>query len=1142
MMDFYAVLDQVLALLRQRGRVSYRALKRQFDLDDAYLDDLKMELIEVQQCARDQEGTMLVWTGQNASAAAPAPIPSQAPLAFTPPYLAEKILTSRSALEGERKQVTVLFADLKGSMELLADRDPEEARQLLDPVLERMMAAVHRYEGTVNQVLGDGIMALFGAPIAHEDHAVRACYAALAMQEAIRSYAEEVRRSHGIAVQIRVGLNSGEVVVRAIGNDLHMDYTAVGQTTHLAARMEQLAQPGSTLLTAETLRLVEGLVHVTALGPVPVKGLDAPIEVYELVGATAQRGRFQARMAGGLTRFVGRQHELAMLHQALHQAAGGHGQVAAMVGEAGVGKSRLIHEFVHSPQTQGWLVLESASVSYGKATPYFPVLDLLRRYCDVDDGDDPRTIRGKVTGQVVTLDPALQDTVPALLSLLEALPEDSPFLTLEPPQRRQRTLDALKRVLLRESQVQPVLLVFEDLHWIDSETQALLDSLVESLPTVRLLLLVNYRPEYQHGWGSKSYYTQLRLDPLPPVRADEFLQALLGDDASLKPLTQLLIARTEGNPFFLEESVRTLVETGVLVGEPSAYRLAHALPTVQVPVTVQAVLAARIDRLPPEEKRLLQTAAVIGSEVPLPLLQTIAESPEATLHHGLAHLQAAEFVYETRLFPEVLYTFKHALTHEVAYGSLLQERRRALHVRIVEALEALYPDRLTEQVDRLAHHAVRGQVWDKALRYLRQAGVKATERSANSEAVAYFEQALEALTHLPESRSTLEQSIDLRLDVRHPLNQLGETERILEHLREAERLAEALDDQLRLGRVAAYLTTYYYAVGNQERAVASGQRALTIATALGNFPLQVELNFRLGQVYNQIGQYRVAMSFLSRNVENVELLQGELAHRMIAPVSFSAFSRAYLVLCLAERGEFPAGTACGEEAVRIAEALDQPFSVAMAHYGLGLLYLRQGQLDRAMPLLQHSLSVCQSAQTMILFPWAAAALGAVHTLRGSVAEAVALLEEARGQATTRKILFGHTASVVHLSETYLRAGHMHEATEVARQAVHLARDYTERGNEAYALRLLGDIAAHREPLEVEEAEAYYRQALALAEELGMRPLQAHCHRGLGMLYAKTGQREEARTALSTAINLYRAMEMTFWLPEAETALAQVEEE
>jgi class 3 adenylate cyclase len=610
-------------------------------------------------------------TPLTAQTPAPPSAPAQSPLRYTPDHLAEKILTSRSALEGERKQVTVLFADLKGSTELIEGLDPEEARRLLDPALHIMMDAVHRYEGTVNQVLGDGIMALFGAPVAHEDHAVRACYAALAMQAAMRRYAEEVRHSHGLEMPARVGLNSGEVVVRSIGNDLHMDYSAVGQTTHLAARMEQLATPGSIRLTAATLRLAEGLVQGNPLGAFPVKGLAEPVEVFKLVGASAIRRRLQASAARGLTRFVGRQQEVTALQQALAQAGAGHGQVVALVGEAGVGKSRLVYEFVQSHQTPGWLVLESASVSYGQATPYFPVIDMLKRYSHVEERDDMRTIRAKVTGQVLTLDPALQDTIPALLSLLDAVPEDSPFLTLDSPQRRQRTLEALKRVLLRESQAQPLLLVFEDLHWIDSETQALLDRLVEGLPTTRLVLLVNYRPEYQHGWGSKTYYTQLRLDPLPPGSADEFLQALLGADPSLGPLKPLLIARSEGIPFFLEESVRTLVETGVLVGEPGAYRLVKPLDSLQVPATVQAVLAARIDRLPPEDKRLLQTAAAIGTDVPLPLLEIIAELPEETLQHGLTHLQAAEFLYETVLFPAREYTFKHALTHEFAYGSLL---------------------------------------------------------------------------------------------------------------------------------------------------------------------------------------------------------------------------------------------------------------------------------------------------------------------------------------------------------------------------------------------------------------------------------------------------------------------------------------
>ena len=525
-------------------------------------------------------------------------------------------------------QTTVLFADLKGSMELLADRDPEEARKILDPVLTLMMDAVHRYEGTVNQVMGDGIMALFGAPLAHEDHAVRACYAALRMQDAVRRYSDELRRAQGVEVQIRVGLNSGEVVVRSIGSDLRMDYTAVGQTTHLAARMEQLAAPGSIRLTAETLQLAEGFVQVTPLGPVPIKGLGEPVEVFELVGAGAARTRLEAAARRGLTRFVGRNAELEQLRGALDRASLGHGQVVAVVGEPGVGKSRLFWELTHSHRVHGWLIVQSASVSYGKATAYLPVIELLRGYFEIESRDDPRKIREKVTGKVLTLAPALGPAVPALLALLDVPVDEASWQALDPPQRRQQTLDAVKRLLLRESEVQPLVVVFEDLHWIDGETQSLLDSLVESLPAARLVLLVNYRPEYQHAWGGKTYYRQLRIDPLPPESADELLDALLGPDAALGPLKQLLVERTEANPLFLEESVRALVETAALAGERGAYRLTRPVEQLTIPATVQAILAARIDRLAPEAKRLLQAAAVIGKDVPMPLLLAIADAPE----------------------------------------------------------------------------------------------------------------------------------------------------------------------------------------------------------------------------------------------------------------------------------------------------------------------------------------------------------------------------------------------------------------------------------------------------------------------------------------------------------------------------------
>ena len=712
------------------------------------------------------------------------------PLSYTPVHLAEKILTSRSALEGERKQVTVLFADLKGSLELVADRDPEEAWKFLDPLRERMMEAIHRYEGTVNHFSADGMMALFGAPLAHEDHAVRACYAALTMHEVIQRYSEGLRRESGIDIQVRVGLNSGEVVVGAIGNDLHMEYTAIGHTTHLATDLAQLTPPGSLWMTAATLRLTEGYVQVKPLGPLPMQGLSSPVDVYALTGAEPTRARLQAAATRMLTPFVGRQLEIEILRQVQERVHTGHGQLVAVIGEPGMGKSRLFYEFTQAQQLPGWLILAAGDVStYGQSTPYLPIIDLLKAYFRVQGPDDGRGMQEKVTDKLLALDETLELTLPAFHMLLDLPCEDPQWQAMDPLQRRQRTLDAVKRLLLRESQIQHVLVIVENLHWIDTETQSALDSVIETLPTARLLLLVNYRPEYQHRWGNKTYYTQLRLDPLSPAHAEELLQTLLGRDASLHPLKQGLNELAEGNPFFLEESVWTLVETKALVGERGAYRLAQALPSIQVPATVQAILAARIDRLPSEDKRLLQAAAVIGRDVPFPLLQAIAEEPEEALRRSLAHLQAAEFLYETSLFPELEYTFKHVLTHEVVYGSLLQERQRILHARILEAIERLYPDRPSERVDPLAYHALRGEVWGKALVYLRQAGAKAMAQSAYREAAACLEQALMTLPHVSEDRDTCEQAIDLRIELRNALAPLGELRRIHDYLCEAETLA-----------------------------------------------------------------------------------------------------------------------------------------------------------------------------------------------------------------------------------------------------------------------------------------------------------------------------------------------------------------
>jgi len=707
-------------------------------------------------------------------------------------------------------------------MELLADRDPEEARAILDPVLERMMEAVHHYEGTVNQVMGDGIMALFGAPIAHEDHAVRACYAALRMQESIKRYATEVEQPAGLPIVMRVGLNSGEVVVRSIGSDLRMDYSAVGQTTNLAARMEQLGVPGAIYVAPATVRLAEGHVLVESLGPLQVKGIAEPVEVHKLAGAGPTRTRLQVSAIRGLTRFVGRDRAIRTLAESLEHAAASHGQLVAMVGEPGVGKSRLVWEFTRSDRTRDWMVLESSSASYGQATPYLPVIALLRAYFQIETGEDPLQKRQKVLG----LDETMRPFVPALLSLLDVPVEDPVWDSLEPSERHRQITDAVNRLLVIESQKQPLLLVFEDLHWVDGETRALLGSLVESLPTARILLLVTFRPEYEQTWPDKTYYAELRLDPLSSESAEEVLDILLGADPGLRELKQLLVVRTGGIPFFLEESVQSLAENGALSGERGAYRLERAVPEIEVPATVQAVLAARIDGLAPEDKRVLQAASVIGDEVSFSLLLAITEAGEDRLRASLTRLQRAAFLYEASLFPELEYTFKHALIREVAYGGLLRARRRGLHAEIVQAIERLYADRLGDYVELLAQHASWGDLQGKAVTYFEQAAAKAMGHSAWVDAVRLLDQAVqlhEALNPNDKARQC-----ELLLLLAEALAPAGEPQRLFEDVAErALPLAEELGDGARAAQICqlALEALFSWGVGNAVDTPAFGRWA-----------------------------------------------------------------------------------------------------------------------------------------------------------------------------------------------------------------------------------------------------------------------------------------------------------------------------
>jgi class 3 adenylate cyclase/tetratricopeptide (TPR) repeat protein len=1035
------------------------------------------------------------------------------PQTYTPRHLAERILTSKTAVEGERKQVTVLFADMKGSTELLADRDPEEARKILDPVLERMMEAVHRYEGTVNQVMGDGIMALFGAPLAHEDHAVRACYAALRMHEAIRRYADEVRRTYGIEVQIRVGLNSGDVVVRSVGNDLRMDYTAVGQTTHLAARMEQLAPAGTTRLTAETLRLAEEFVQVRPLGPIPVKGLAAPVEVFELTGAGTVRTRLQAARARGFSRFVGRDTEMDQIRHAAAQARQGRGQLVAVVGEAGVGKSRLFYEFLHSHHVPagGWRVLEASSVSYGKATPFLPVAELLRGYFHIDDRDDLRAIRAKVTGTLLTVDRALEDTVPAMLWILDIPEPGEAFLALEPPQRRRRALESVKRVLLRESQVQPLLLVFEDLHWIDAETQAVLDSLAESLGSAPVLLAVNYRPEYRHGWGSKTYYRQLRIDPLPPESADALLRTLLGADPSTAALTPLLIARTEGNPLFLEESVRTLVETGALVGEAGAYRLARPAATIQVPATVQAILAARIDRLRPELKRLLQAGAVVGKDVPVALLAAVAELGDDALRAGLDELQTAELLYEARLFPDLEYTFKHALTHEVAYGSVLQERRRALHATILETLERLHAGRLGEHAEVLAHHAERAAIADKAVRYLREAGTKAAARSASREAIDFLERALALLAELPETPETLSTALDVRIALGAPLIEThGPPSPPVEaSYRAALELVDRLDDASRRFPVMWGLWYVQFTRAAYPSALEAGERLLDIARRGTDVGQLLEAHHTLWPTLVSMGEVRRALPHLERGIALYDRERHGSFASMYGGHDPGTCCRYHLALSQWGLGYPERALATANEAVRLADALGHAMTSTMTlNFVTAILHLRGDRLaalaagDRCTAIIEaHGFRARAFDHAVLL-----------HAVRGDRPDVTTLDALQREWASPGFVrTWRHVMSACVLASLY---GDVEEPAKGLQVLAALGDPENCGLYSAEVSRVEGELRRRLAPGDPDDAVRCFQRAIDLARRRELRSLELRAATSLARLWRDHGRPDDARRALA----------------------------
>jgi class 3 adenylate cyclase/predicted ATPase len=1041
-------------------------------------------------------------------------------------------------LDGERKTVTALFADIKGSMELIEDLDPEEARAIVDPALKLMMEAVQRYGGYVAQSTGDGIFALFGAPVAHEDHPQRALYAALRMQEELKRYSDGIR-SEGLPLQVRIGVNTGEVVVRTVQTgEGHTEYVPIGHATSLAARMQALAPIGSIAATEPVRRLCEGYFTFKTLGPTKVKGVRDPVEVYEVTGPGALHSHFELSARRGLTRFVGRERELDQLRRALELALDGQGQVAGVVAEAGTGKSRLFYEFKGTiPAT--CKVLEAYSVSHGKASPWLPVLQLLRGYFDIQDSDDPRVRRKKIRAALSALDPALGDTLPYLFELLGIPDDGDPLAQMDPQIKRQRTFDALKRILLRESLRQPIVVIFEDLHWIDDQTQALLDLLADSIANARILLLANYRPEYHHGWTNKSYYLQLRLDPLGGAEGTAMLVVLLGESVELNPIKRLIAERTGGNPFFIEEIVQTLFDEGTLVRD-GAVKVTRSLSQLKLPPTVQGMLAARIDRLSSSQKALLQTLAVLGRESSLGLLKQVASDSDTQLGLTLAQLRASEFIYEQPVAGDVEYVFKHALTQEVAYNSLLIDRRRVLHERAGQALESTFAGQLEEHLADLAHHYSRGGNREKAIQYLQLAAQQAAQRSASSVAIEQLTNALRTLKTLPETAQRDQQELILQMMLGPLLsatkgNASLEVEQIYLRARELAQQLNATSQQL---PSLFNLRSVYLVRGELLRAHELSQQLVSLAETENDTEHLLEARVALGNTFFFQGALRQAHTQFQEAVG----IYDQKRHRShafvygldpgvlcLGRITWTRFALGYLDLTLEKTRALLA----------LAREVSHPLSLVFALMAASEVYLLRRETDPANELSEWAMRVAEEQGLANYLGQATIYSGATLAQKGQTSEGISRIRQGLAACRATGAVLFRPFYLRFLADADLRAEQLTEGLAVVDEALSLVSQTQERYPEAELWRLKGELA-HQTGLEcLPEAENCLRKAIAVAHSQEAKFWELRATTSLARLLRDTNRRDEARAMLAEIYDWFTEGFDTADLKDAKALLEEL---
>jgi class 3 adenylate cyclase/tetratricopeptide (TPR) repeat protein len=1081
--------------------------------------------------------------------AALAPAPQAAASARPPSSIGEPSVrvhleqAAEDAAGGERKTVTALFADIKGSMDLMERLDPEEARAIVDPALKLMIDAMHRYDGYIVQSTGDGIFALFGAPVAHEDHAQRGLFAALRVQEDMAKYSAGLRAAGNPPVEIRVGLNTGEVVVRSIRtDDAHTEYTPIGHSMSLAARMQTLAPTGSIVITEQTQKLTAGYFDLKPLGATRIKGVTDPINVYEVMGIGPLRTRLQMSASRGLSKFVGRRAELDQMDRALELARDGHGQIVAAMAEAGVGKSRLFHEFKMRRQSE-CLVLEAFSFSHGKASAYLPVVDLLKTYFRIADRDDERTRREKVTGKVLALDRALEDTLPHLFALLGIPPGDTRLDEMDPTIRRRRTREAVKSLIVRESINQPLILIFEDLHWIDAESEALLNLIADSIGTAQILMMVNYRPEYRHSWGSKTYYTQLRLDPLGPDNAAELLSAMLGDEIALAQLKATIIERTQGNPFFMEEMVQVLFDQGVLVRD-GAVSLAKPFTSIQIPSTVKGILAARIDKLAAADKDLLQSLAVIGKEFPLGLVRRVVGKSNDELTPSLSNLQLAEFIYEQPAFPENEYTFKHALTQEVAYDSVLMERRKLIHERTASALEEIFAATLDDHVADLAHHYSRSANASKAIEYLRRASEQAGARSAYNDAIGYAREALRLIATMPESRERdqIELKLQMMLGPLIVAVQGFSSPELAISVGRAQELCRVAGESPEIFGVLAGLWSFDHANGQLRASRVLADQLLSLAGRMDSDLARAVAHNAMAATQVWMGEFVAARENFEITAKIFDRDLPRYLPMMQTPVTPSRCHFAWAL----HIGGFPEQAKRRmDEGNELALRLRRPFSVAFSSlYAIVLMHFRHeytGVRPRCEALIE------LSRENGLPFWLAAGKMCLGRTIAGegqfagdeaAMTSGLAMLKEAVESLAAAGADLIYTFSFVLLAEVYITMKRGEESLRALDELAQRVEQKDHRLLEVEAHRLRGETMLLY-PDGAAEAERCFRTAI----EIGMRQ-QANSWRlraatSLARLLARTGRRDEARTTLAPAFAQFSEGFDTSDLIEAKALLAEL---